>query len=155
MKVYVDGAEVRDIPVSLGKGGTVTGAKGQKINYWTNSGPHVVLEKTPTTFMTSASYGLTDKKDPNFYEETVKLTVRISNSGEFMHLADWNIPAHGHTNTSHGCINIGPANAQWVYDNFIPGDVVDVKGTPVKLAVTNGLGDWGMSWEDWKKGSAL
>jgi len=155
MQVFLDGQMIRDIPVSLGKGGTTTTSRGQKINYWTNSGPHVVLAKTPTTHMTSSSYGVTDPKHPDFYEKTVKLTVRISNSGEFLHLADWNVPAHGRTNTSHGCINIGPAHAQWVYDNFVPGDVVDVKNTPVKLALTNGLGDWTMSWEEWKKGSAL
>jgi lipoprotein-anchoring transpeptidase ErfK/SrfK len=155
MQVFIDGAMVRDIPVSLGKGGTVKGSNGQTINYWTNSGPHVVLEKTPTTHMTSASYGLTDKKDPNYYDEEVKLTVRISDTGEFVHLADWNIPQQGRTNTSHGCVNVGPANAQWFYDTFGPGDVVDVRNTPVNLSLTNGLGDWGMSWSDWKKGSAL
>jgi len=155
MQVFIDGEMVRDIPVSLGKGGNVTGQNGRKINYWTNSGPHIVIEKTPSTRMTSSSYGLTDPKDPNYYDELVKLTVRISSSGEFVHLADWNIPAHGRRNTSHGCINVGPAHAQWFYDNFVPGDVVDVKGTPVKLGLTNGLGDWTMSWDEWRKGSAL
>jgi lipoprotein-anchoring transpeptidase ErfK/SrfK len=155
MQVFIDGSLSRDIPVSLGKGGNVKGANGETINYWTNSGPHVVLEKTPTTRMTSASYGLTNPKDPNFYDEVVKLTVRISDTGEFVHMADWNIPQQGKENTSHGCINVGPSNAQWFYDTFGPGDVVDVRGTPVRLGLTNGLGDWGMSWSEWKKGSAL
>jgi lipoprotein-anchoring transpeptidase ErfK/SrfK len=115
----------------------------------------VVIGKTPTTRMTSASYGLTDPKDPNFYDEIIKLTVQISYSGEYVHLADWNIPAHGHANTSHGCINVGPAYAQWFYDNFNAGDVVDVKNSPITLAETNGLGDWTVSWDQWLKGSAL
>jgi lipoprotein-anchoring transpeptidase ErfK/SrfK len=155
MQVYFDGQLVRDIPVSLGKGGTAKGANGETVNFWTNSGVHVVLEKTPTTQMTSASFGITDKKDPNFYDELIKLTVRISASGEFVHLADWNVPAHGHANTSHGCVNVGPANAKWFYDNFDMGDVVEVRNTPVKLGLTNGIGDWNVGWEQWKKGSAL
>jgi lipoprotein-anchoring transpeptidase ErfK/SrfK len=155
MQVFFDGRVVKDIPVSMGKGGTVLGANGQTVNYFTNSGPHVVLGKTPTTRMTSASYGITDPKNPNFYDEVVKLTVQISISGEYVHLADWNIPSQGIANTSHGCINVSPANAQWFYDNFNAGDVVDVKGTPITLAENNGLGDWTLSWAQWLKGSAL
>jgi lipoprotein-anchoring transpeptidase ErfK/SrfK len=154
MQVYFDGQLVKTIPVSMGKGGTVTGSNGQPVNYWTNGGPHVVIGKTPTTRMTSASYGITDPKNPNFYDEVVKLTVQISYSGEFVHLADWNVPAHGHTNTSHGCINVGPAYAQWFYDNFNSGDVVDVKNSPITLNESNGLGDWTVSWAQWLKGSA-
>jgi lipoprotein-anchoring transpeptidase ErfK/SrfK len=154
MQVYFNGQLVKTIPVSLGKGGTEKGSNGQTINFSTNGGPHVVIGKTPTTRMTSASYGLTDPKDPNFYDEIIKLTVQISYSGEYVHLADWNIPAHGRANTSHGCINVGPANAQWFYDNFNAGDVVDVKNSPITLAETNGLGDWTVSWDQWLKGSA-
>jgi lipoprotein-anchoring transpeptidase ErfK/SrfK len=154
MQVFFNGQLVRTIPVSLGKGGTVTGANGQTINFWTNGGPHVVIGKTPTTRMTSASYGIIDPKDKNFYDEVIKLTVQISYSGEYVHLADWNIPAHGRANTSHGCINVGPANAQWFYDNFSSGDIVDVKNSPVTLGETNGLGDWTVGWDQWVKGSA-
>ncbi|MGC9670433.1 L,D-transpeptidase [Planosporangium sp. 12N6] len=155
MQVYLNGQMVRQIPVSLGKGGYNKTSDGQTITYWTNGGPHVVLEKAPVTRMTSASYGVKDPKDPNFYDEQIKLTVKISDEGEYMHMADWNIAAHGRTNTSHGCINIAPANAQWVYDNFIPGDVVDVKNSPVTLKPTDGIGAWTLSWADWVKGSAL
>jgi len=155
MDVFIDGQKVRTVPVSLGKGGERTLPDGSKINYWTNSGAHVVLEKAPVTRMTSASYGVTDPKDPNFYDEQIKLTAKISNTGEYFHEADWNIAAHGHANTSHGCINIGPANSRWMYDTFQPGDIVDVRNTPVRLAATNGNGAWTLSWDQWLKGSAL
>jgi len=154
MLVYVNGALVRDVPVSLGKGGIVQGVNGP-VNYWTNSGPHVIVDKDPVVRMTSASNGIVDPNDPNFYDEEVKLAMRVSYSGEFVHLADWNIPAHGVRNTSHGCINVGPAHAQWMYDNFGLGDVVDVLNTPRRLDPRNGLGDWVLSWADWVKGSAL
>jgi len=154
MLVYFDGVQVRDIPISMGKGGIVQGTKGP-VNYWTNSGVHVIMTREPQVRMTSASNGIVDPKDPNFYDEIIKLALRVSYTGEFVHMADWNIPAHGKRNTSHGCINVGPTNAQWFYDNFGLGDVVNVINTPRKLDPRNGLGDWTISWSDWVKGSAL
>jgi lipoprotein-anchoring transpeptidase ErfK/SrfK len=150
MKVYIGGKLVRTIPISMGKGGTTTGAQGQVIDFWTRSGPHVVMTTEPSHRMTSASFGLTDKNDPNYYDEVIKLCHRLTYSGEFTHLADWNIPAHGVRNTSHGCINIGPANAQWFYDTFKLGDVVDVRNTPRQMQLGDGIGGvWTLAWSKW------
>ena len=149
MKVFFDGALVKDMPISMGKGGTVKGNKGETINYWTRSGVHVILEKAQNVRMTSASYGITDPKNPNFYDENITYCCRITYSGEYVHLADWNIPQHGKVNTSHGCINVGPDNAKWFYANMGPGDVVDVKGTPRQMALGDGIGDWTISWDKW------
>ncbi|WP_346116031.1 L,D-transpeptidase [Micromonospora coerulea] len=149
MKVYIDGRMVRDIPVSMGKGGTVVGADGEVVSYWTASGPHVVMTREPSHRMTSSSYGVTDPKDPNYYDEVIKLCLRISYTGEFVHLADWNIGAHGRENTSHGCINVGPDHARWFYETFRLGDVVDVRNTPRRMALTDGLGDWTVPWDKW------
>ncbi|MFB9237800.1 Ig-like domain-containing protein [Plantactinospora siamensis] len=149
MKCYIDGKMVRDIPVSMGKGGTAKTPEGKTVNYWTASGVHVIINKQPSYNMTSASYGITDKKDPNFYDEDIKLCNRISYTGEFVHMADWNISAHGRANTSHGCINVGPANAQWFYDTFQVGDVVEVRNTPRQLGLMDGVGDWTIPWSKW------
>jgi lipoprotein-anchoring transpeptidase ErfK/SrfK len=149
MQVFINGAKVRDIPVSLGKEGSTKGADGSTIYFATNAGPHVVLGKEPVVRMTSASYGIKDPKDPNYYDEKIKLCTRISYSGEYVHYADWNVPQHGRANTSHGCINVGPDHAQWFYDTFQVGDVVEVKNTTRKLSPTDGLGDWVISWENW------
>ncbi|WP_041832277.1 Ig-like domain-containing protein [Actinoplanes sp. N902-109] len=146
-KVYIDGKLVRDMACSNGRGGYSKAADGHQLHFWTNEGPHVVLSKEASHTMSSASYGLTDKNDPNYYDpEVVKLCTRISYSGEFLHAAPWN-QALGRANLSHGCINLSTADAQWVYDNFILGDVVDVRNTPKQLAVTNGLGDWTVSYD--------
>lgn len=149
MLVYIDGKQVRDIPVSMGMGGSTVGANGQVIDFWTRSGPHVVLDKQPVVRMSSASYGITDPKSKYYYDEDIKLAVHISYAGEYVHLADWNIWAHGYRNTSHGCINVGPANAQWFYDTFGPGDVVEVTGSPKTLNPRDGLGDWVIPWSQW------
>jgi lipoprotein-anchoring transpeptidase ErfK/SrfK len=149
MQVFIDGQLVKNMPISMGKGGTVKGTKGQVINYWTRSGVHVILDKAPNVRMTSASYGITDPKDPNFYDENITYCCRVTYSGEFVHLADWNIPAQGHRNTSHGCINVGPDNAKWFYANFGLGDVVDVRNTPRQMGLADGIGDWTVAWENW------
>jgi lipoprotein-anchoring transpeptidase ErfK/SrfK len=150
MKVYVSGTMVRDIPVSLGSGKSAKGDHGQLIDFWTRSGPHVVIIKTPSHVMSSASYGLTDKNSPFYYApETIYDTVRISYAGEFVHKRTWSLGQIGHVNTSHGCINVGPENAKWIYDLLIPGDIVDVTGTPKTLPLTDGLGDWTIPWSKW------
>jgi lipoprotein-anchoring transpeptidase ErfK/SrfK len=150
MKVYINGALVRTIPISMGKGGTTTGSQGQVIDFYTRSGPHVIMTTEPSHRMTSASFGITDKNNPNFYDETIELCHRLTYSGEFTHMADWNIWAHGKQNTSHGCINIGPANAQWFYDTFKLGDVVEVRNTPRQMQVGDGTGGvWTIAWSKW------
>ena len=168
MKIYIDGQQItkingRDvtagIPISMGKNSGERGANGQWVDYRTQSGPHVVTTKKPDPYkMTSASYGITDPKSPNFYETLIKRPVRISNDGEFVHLADWNISQHGVTNTSHGCINVAPAYIYWFYDTFGAGDIVDVKNTG-RSVNTNKVGvngwDWIVPWAQWQKLSAL
>ena len=143
--VYQDGQVIRTMPCSTGKNATTKAADGHTVNYNTNSGPHVVLEKVQTVTMSSASYGIIDPKDPNYYKEDVQLCTRISYSGEYCHAAPWNGQI-GRANISHGCVNLRTADAQWVFDTFQVGDIVDVRGTPVTLSIGNGLGDWAVPW---------
>ena len=132
---------------SNGRGGYTTGAQGQSIHFWTQNGPHVVLSREAQHTMSSASYGVENPKDPFYYApEVVKLCTRISYSGEFLHAAPWNHQL-GRANISHGCINLSIADAQWVYDNFIIGDVVNVVNSPKELPITDGLGDWTVSYD--------
>ena len=93
--------------------------------------------------------GITNKSDPNYYDEEVQLCTRISYSGEYLHSAPWNMADHGKRNSSHGCINLSPEDAQWVFDNFILGDVVEVKNSPKPLPVWDGLGDWQLSYDQY------
>ncbi|GAB1641281.1 Ig-like domain-containing protein [Krasilnikovia sp. MM14-A1259] len=145
-KVYIDGKLVRTMNCSLGKGGTTTGAKGEHISYWTTGGPHVVLSKERVHSMSSESYGITDPKDPNYYApEDVEYCTRISDTGEFMHAAPWN-HSLGRANLSHGCINLSVADAKWVYENFMVGDIVDVRNSPRPVQIGNGLGDWAVPY---------
>jgi lipoprotein-anchoring transpeptidase ErfK/SrfK len=146
-KVYIDGKMVRDMACSNGRGGYTKTKDGDQIHFWTNNGPHVVLSKEQSHTMSSASFGVTDPKDPFYYApEEVKLCTRISYSGEFLHAAPWN-KSLGQANLSHGCVNLSVADAQWVFDNFLIGDVVDVRNSPKELSATNGLGDWTVPYD--------
>jgi lipoprotein-anchoring transpeptidase ErfK/SrfK len=147
MKAYIDGAEVRDIPVAMGRHESVGG-----IDLHTRSGPHVVLGNDRYTRMTSASYGLTGVDS---YDTTVEWTTHISYEGEYVHAAPWSVGQQGNADASHGCINVNTENAIWFYDTFGPGDIVDVRNTGVPLSPPDGLVDWTLSWRDWLSGSAL
>ena len=59
------------------------------------------------------------------------------------------------TDTSHGCLNVSPSNAEWFYDHSKSGDIVEVINTVGStLPATEGLGDWNMPWPQWKAGNA-
>jgi lipoprotein-anchoring transpeptidase ErfK/SrfK len=105
-KVYINGKLVRTMKCSLGRGGSTTGANGEYVSFWTAGGPHVVLSKERVHSMSSASYGITDPDDPNYYgAEDIEYCTRITDSGEFLHAAPWN-HSLGRANLSHGCINL-------------------------------------------------
>jgi lipoprotein-anchoring transpeptidase ErfK/SrfK len=147
MRILVDGEQVKNVPISMGKNGYVVTSDGSKVYFPTRSGTHVVMTREPTVRMTSASYGVIDPNDPNFYDETISLCCRISYSGEFVHSAPWSVWAQGKQNVSHGCINVGPDNAQWFFDNFRLGDPVIVQGTGRPQAIGDSAGAvWDVPW---------
>jgi lipoprotein-anchoring transpeptidase ErfK/SrfK len=151
--IKISGKKTRRVPVSMGRGGSYT-VDGQTIYFTTQSGAHIVQEKYPVKRMTSASYGL-PKDTPLGYDEKISLAVRISSDGEFVHSAPWSVWAQGKQNVSHGCVNISPANAQYFYDNFSRGDIVEIRNTGVDLPFAPTYNEWGVSWAKWTAGSAL
>jgi lipoprotein-anchoring transpeptidase ErfK/SrfK len=143
--VYSNDKLVKVMPTSMGRHTTIPGDKGP-IDLRTNSGPHVVVDGEKNIDMNSASFGLS--KGANAYRTTVPIGVRISYDGEYVHWADWSVWAQGNTDTSHGCLNVSPANAYWFYDFSVPGDIVDVRNTGRPLAEWNS-GFWNVSWAKW------
>jgi lipoprotein-anchoring transpeptidase ErfK/SrfK len=139
MKVYIGGVLAKTFPASLGKE-----VKGR----YTHSGAHVVTDKKRSMTMDSRTFGLA--LDAGGYTAKVQFATRISNAGEFVHSAPWSVAQQGHSNVSHGCINLAPANAAWFYGIAQPGDVVDVRGTPVPLtAKDTDVPDWTVPWSQW------
>ena len=80
---------------------------------------------------------------------------RATFSGEFIHAAPWSVGSQGSANVSHGCVGMSTANAGWLYNMTKVGDVVEVTGTNRSMELSNGYGDWNLSWADWQEGSAL
>jgi lipoprotein-anchoring transpeptidase ErfK/SrfK len=98
--------------------------------------------------MDSTTYGLA--LDAGGYRTKVEFATRISNGGEFVHSAPWSVAQQGRENVSHGCINLSPANAAWFYGIANPGDVVEVRGTPVPLTSKDtDIPDWTIPWSRW------
>jgi lipoprotein-anchoring transpeptidase ErfK/SrfK len=151
MVVYIDGQQVRTIPVSLGRSGNYQDIAGNWHSWLTPSGVMVVTEKQNPVLMKPAL----PKEDDEYYEDLVDHAVRITDSGIYVHSAYWSEWAQGNTNVSHGCINVADEVAPWFYETFGPGDVVEVINTGVSVDPQDGLGDWNIPWDQWLAGSAL
>ncbi len=150
VSVYSNDKLVRTMPTSMGRHVSIPGDTGP-IDLRTNSGPHVVVGGEKNINMNSASFGLS--KGANAYKTIVPIGVRISYDGEYVHWADWSVWAQGNTDTSHGCLNVSPADSYWFYDFSLPGDIVDVKNTGRNLEEWNS-GYWNVSWAKWLASSA-
>ena len=107
----------------------------------TKNGTYYVLEKFPDIIMDSSTYGV-PVNSPYGYKLKVQWAVRIDNSGGFVHSAPWSVADQGKRNVSHGCINLGPDNAKWFYDNFGSGDPVVVKNSVGLYTNPDGADDW-------------
>lgn len=141
MSVTSDGEVVKNFPVSLGSATTPT-----------YDGTKVVMEKDNPERMKS------DPGDPDPYDILVPWSVRITNSGEFIHAASWNTGNIGSRNTSHGCTNLDVADAEWFYNFSLIGDVIEYPDANSKGTVQpswDGWGWWNLPWTQWAHGGAL
>lgn len=139
MTVIESGRAIRTMPVSLGKPSTPS-----------SSGTMVVMDKAVSTV-----FDTTDTDGANGYKMTINYAQRLTWSGQYIHSAPWSVGAQGHRNVSHGCVNLSPSNAIWLFGKTLIGDPITVKGTGDKLVYGNGWTPWDLSWKDFIKGSAL
>jgi lipoprotein-anchoring transpeptidase ErfK/SrfK len=141
--VRVNGEVVKTMPTSMGKDSTPTA-----------SGTYILGERFAHMIMDSSTYGV-PVNSPNGYRTEVNFATQMSYSGVFVHSAPWSVGAQGHTNTSHGCLNVSPSNAQWFFEHTKRGDLVEVLNTiGPPLSGTEGLGDWNIPWDQWHAGNA-
>ncbi|WP_082995704.1 L,D-transpeptidase [Mycobacterium alsense] len=141
--VRVNGEVVRTMPTSMGKDSTPTA-----------NGVYIIGARFKHIIMDSSTYGV-PVNSPNGYRTEVEWATQMSYSGVFVHSAPWSVGAQGHTNTSHGCLNVSPSNAEWFYEHSKSGDIVEVVHTVgPTLPGTEGLGDWNVPWPVWKAGNA-
>jgi len=114
----------------------------------------VVIDRQDKTIFDSTTYGV-PANSPDGYRTEVQFAERLTWDGQFMHAAPWSVAQQGHSNVSHGCVNISTENAQWLYNWVRVGDPVVVRGTEVHLDQGNGYTAFDLSWDDFVKGSAL
>jgi lipoprotein-anchoring transpeptidase ErfK/SrfK len=140
MRVYEDGELVKTMPVSLGKASTPS-----------SSGHMVVMSKEESTvFDTFEELGPEEG-----YRIDIEYAMRLTWGGEFIHSAPWSVGDQGVRNVSHGCVNLAPDNARWLFDKAKVGDPITVSGTERRLEHGNGWTPWELSWEEFIEGSAL
>ncbi len=138
LTVTSNGKIVHRYPISMGKPRTPS---------W--SGHFVIMERDYYTVFDTLDEG------PGGYRIPVNFAERLTWSGTFIHSAPWSVYAQGSFNVSHGCVNVGPTNAKWIFNNSLIGDPVSISGTPVHVAPGNGWTVWDMSWHDYIEGSPL
>jgi len=143
LTVRQNGEVIKTMPISMGKNSTPT-----------SNGTYIIGDRFSHMIMDSSTYGV-PSNSPNGYRTEVDWATQMSYSGIYVHSAPWSVGAQGYSNTSHGCLNVSPSNAQWFFNNTKRGDVVEVVNTVGStLSGTEGLGDWNIPWEQWKAGNA-
>ena len=145
MTVRKNGKVIRTIPVSTGKPGPKTE---------TRSGTKVIIGKEGKVTMDSATVGI-PKGDPDYYKIDTKWNLRVTWTGEFLHSAPWSVDSQGSANVSHGCTNMSPENAKWMFNHSTVGDVVKFTGSSRVFQPTEGIGVWQYSYSGWKDQGAL
>ncbi|MFD4461284.1 Ig-like domain-containing protein [Nocardia sp. NPDC058480] len=138
-----NGEVIMTMPTSMGKDSTPT-----------DNGIYIVSDRHEKIIMDSSTYGVAVNSSDG-YRTPVDYATRISYSGIFFHSAPWSVGQQGYSNASHGCLNLSPANARWVYENAKRGDITVIKNTVGgTLSGVDGLGDWNIAWPEWKAGNA-
>jgi lipoprotein-anchoring transpeptidase ErfK/SrfK len=133
---------VRKFPISLGKPSRPS-----------SSGILMIMDKRPKALFDSSTYGL-PVNSPEGYRTVVQYAMRLTWGGEFIHSAPWSVRQQGHVNVSHGCINVAPVNAAWLFNRVRMGDPVVVSRTGTPIQVGNGWSDWSVSYAAWAARSA-
>jgi lipoprotein-anchoring transpeptidase ErfK/SrfK len=86
------------------------------------------------------------------YNLLVQWSVRVTESGEYVHAAPWNERHLGVYSSSNGCTNLSTSDAKWFYDFSQIGDVVRYVNIPHnggKMPSWDGYGDWNLNWQQW------
>lgn len=140
MQVFKNDQLIKTIKVSLGKKSTPS-----------SSGHLVIMDKAESTYFdTYAELGPSEG-----YRVKIDYAQRLTWNGEFIHSAPWSVSDQGVRNVSHGCVNMSPGNAAWLYGLTHIGDPVTVAGTERVLKPANGWTVWDLTWSDFIKGSAI
>lgn len=110
--ISIGGQVVRTMPASYGKPGWET-----PVGYFP------VLEKQRSVVFDSRTIGI-PLSSPEGYVINGEFAERLTWSGVYIHSAPWSVDSQGNANVSHGCINLSPEDAEWVFHTINIGDPV-------------------------------
>jgi len=144
LTVRRNGEVVRSFPVSTGMPGPLTE---------TRFGTKVIMERSAVVVMDSSTVALPPGTKP--YKISVKWDLKLTGTGEYIHSAPWSVAAQGHQNVSHGCTNMAPADAEWMFNHSRVGDIVKYTGSSREFRPSEGIGVWVYDFAGWKARSAL
>ena len=137
MTVARDGEVIAELPVTTGKAG-----------FETREGIKPIMAKEGTVVMDAASGG-TSRSSSEYYRLTVRNSMRLTWSGEYVHAAPWSTGSQGRRNVSHGCIGMSSSDASWFYGISDVGDLVVVTNSGRDQDANNGITAWDTTWADW------
>jgi lipoprotein-anchoring transpeptidase ErfK/SrfK len=136
LTIRADGKQWGTFPVSLGAPNTRT-----------RSGTKVIMEKGRDISM----------RGPGYYDAHVKFTQRLTYDGEYLHAAPWNVNnIKNGVDSSNGCTNLLPADAEKIYHKLQVGDVVTYpNANGGRMQLGEGYGDWNVPWGLWQSGGLI
>lgn len=138
--VYVNGRARQSYPVSLGA---------DAANRRTESGTKVIMEQVQDTSM----------RGPGYFAPHVYWDQRLTVEGEYLHAAPWNTYNIDHRiNSSHGCTNLHPADAQALFGMLrvgVPVSYVHLPYAASPMSMDDGWADWNLSWPAWLTGGSI
>ncbi|WP_225727570.1 MULTISPECIES: L,D-transpeptidase family protein [unclassified Nocardia] len=112
--ILIGGQVVRTMPASYGKPG-----------WETPPGTWPVLEKARSVVFDSRTIGI-PLSSPQGYIINGEFAERLTWGGVYIHSAPWSVEQQGNSNVSHGCVNLAPGDAEWVYNTINVGDPVNL-----------------------------
>jgi lipoprotein-anchoring transpeptidase ErfK/SrfK len=139
MTVVRDGQQIASYPVS-----------GGKPDWQTRDGIMTIMEKVTNKVWTNTAI---DAPEPFRLESNY--AMRITNSGEFIHDAPWNVGniTNG-VNASHGCVGMLTSDMAALFNEAMVGDAVIVTGSPRPFGSRiNRIADWNIPWSTWLGGN--
>jgi lipoprotein-anchoring transpeptidase ErfK/SrfK len=136
LTIKSDGKLYGTFPVSLGASNTRT-----------KSGIKVIMEKGRDISM----------RGPGYFDPHVKWTQRLTYGGEYLHAAPWNVSnIESGIDSSNGCTNLLPTDAEKLYHYLEVGDVVEYpNANGGRMQLGDGYGDWNVPWTQWQTGGLV
>jgi lipoprotein-anchoring transpeptidase ErfK/SrfK len=140
LRCYIDGKLVNSFPSTLGT------------DRWPSAdGIFPIIEQARRTWFRAESIGL-KPGDQDYYEPfQYEWTSRLTWSGVYVHkVLDPALPYLGREHISHGCVGLSYEGATFIYNEFKPGDIIEVRDTGNGYASEDkGFMDWNIPWNQY------